>query len=268
MSAFTLVARTPATPAIRLSNRARAEKTSSARGLQSSARLAVVPRSSASGDAGAYDPYAVLGVKADADAVAVKRAYNGKQMLYKGEADKLAAVERAYESILQAGLSARLSGKGPADEKIRFADKVIRSKWAPRPCASPMKDIAVNYGLTMGCALVTLVTPPSMRTLQVTIFAALLMVFRFFVKLVDVDPGPNAVLDPPAAQKHNNMRFARSFGVVLGAFVAALFATFWLPQFIVEVLGLTVPAWVLLHQEVFVSTACGLALATLVSFYR
>ena len=84
MSAFTLVARTPATPAIRLSNRARAEKTSSARGLQSSARLAVVPRSSASGDAGAYDPYAVLGVKADADAVAVKRAYNGKQMLYKG----------------------------------------------------------------------------------------------------------------------------------------------------------------------------------------
>ena len=152
MSAFTLVARTPATPAIRLSNRARAEKTSSARGLQSSARLAVVPRSSASGDAGAFDPYAVLGVKADADAVAVKRAYNGKQMLYKGEADKLAAVERAYESILQAGLSARLSGKGPADENIRFADKVIRSKWAPRPCASPMKDIAVNYGLTMGCA--------------------------------------------------------------------------------------------------------------------
>ena len=65
-------------------------------------------------------------------------------------------------------------------------------------------------------------TPPSMRTLQVTIFAALLMVFRFFVKLVDVDPGPNAVLDPPAAQKHNNMRFARSFGVVLAPLVAAL----------------------------------------------
>ena len=46
-------------------------------------RLAVVPRSSASGDAGAYDPYAVLGVKADADA-GEARAHNGKQMLYKG----------------------------------------------------------------------------------------------------------------------------------------------------------------------------------------
>ena len=112
----------------------------------------------------------------------------------------------------------------------------------------------------------TLVTPPNMRTLQVTIFAALLMVFRFFVKLVDVDPGPNAVLDPPAAQKHNNARFARSFGVVLGTFVATLFVTFWLPQFFIEVLGLTVPAWVMLHQEVFVSSACGFVLASLVSF--
>jgi hypothetical protein len=223
---------------------------------------------SAAGGAEGADPYAVLGVKPDADALAVKKAYNSKQMLYKGEGDKLAAVERAYEAILQAGLSARLSGKGAVDTNVRFADKVIRSKWAPRPCPSPMKDVVVNYGLTMGCALVTLVTPPNMRTLQVTIFAALLMVFRFFVKLVDVDPGPNAVLDPPAAQKHNNARFARSFGVVLGTFVATLFVTFWLPQFFIEVLGLTVPAWVMLHQEVFVSSACGFVLASLVSFYR
>ena len=112
MSAFTLVARTPATPAIRLSNRARAEKTSSARGLQSSARLAVVPRSSASGDAGAYDPYAVLGVKADADAVAVKRAYNGKQMLYKGEADKLVAVEPPRREHSSGGIEREIERKG------------------------------------------------------------------------------------------------------------------------------------------------------------
>jgi hypothetical protein len=169
---------------------------------------------------------------------------------------------------MQASLTARLSGASKVDKSVAFADRVRTSKWAPIPCPSPMKDVLVNYGLTLGCAFVTLVTPPSMRTLQVSIFAALLMVFRMFVKLVDVDPGPNAVLDPPAAQKHNNKRFARSFGVVLGTFVATLFATFWLPQFLIEVLQLTVPAWVLLHQEVFVSTACGLVLASLVSFYR
>ena len=229
---------------------------------------AVVPRTSAADAGDAFDPYKTLGVKPDADAVAVKRAYNSKQLLYKGESDKLATVERAYEQILQAGLSARLAGKGPADASIRFADRVRGSKWMPRPCPSPMKDVAVNFGLTLGCAAVTLVTPPAMRTLQVTIFAALLMVFRFFVKLVDVDPGPNAVLDPVAAQKHNNARFARSFGVVLGTFVVTLFCTFWLPQFFIEVLGLTVPAWVMLHQEVFVSTACGVVLGGLVSFYR
>jgi len=235
------------------------------RGLRGSA---LVPRTSAADAGDAFDPYKTLGVKPDADAMAVKRAYNSKQLLYKGETDKLATVERAYEQILQAGLSARLAGKGPSDASIRFADRVRGSKWMPRPCPSPMKDVAVNFGLTLGCAAVTLVTPPAMRTLQVTIFAALLMVFRFFVKLVDVDPGPNAVLDPVAAQKHNNARFARSFGVVLGTFVVTLFCTFWLPQFFIEVLGLTVPAWVMLHQEVFVSTACGVVLGGLVSFYR
>ena len=229
-------------------------------------RVAVKTRSAADGGA-AYDPYGVLGVKPDADAVAVKRAYNSKQMLYKGEKGKLDDVERAYEAILQGQLSARLSG-GSVSADVRFADRVVRSKWLPRPCASPMKDVVVNFGLTMACAAVTLVTPPQMRTLQVTIFAALLMVFRFFVKLVDVDPGPNATLDPAGATKHNNMRFARSFGVVLGTFIVSLFCTFWLPQFIVEVLGLTVPAWMLLHQEVFVSAACGVVLAGLVSFYR
>lgn len=227
----------------------------------------VLARASASG--ASSDPYAVLGVKPDADAVAIKRAYNSKQMLYKGEKTKLDAVEAAYETILQRGLSARLSGgRGAVSADVRFADRVVTAKWMPRACASPMKDVVVNFGLTMACAVVTLITPPQMRTLQVTIFAALLMVFRMFVKLVDVDPGPNATLDPAAAAKHNNMRFARSFGIVLGTFVVSLFCTFWLPQFIVEVLGLTVPAWMLLHQEVFVSVACGLVLAGLVSFYR
>jgi hypothetical protein len=245
-----------------------ARKTSAPRARFSVARRAAAGGMSSDAAGANDDPYKTLGVKPDADAVAVKRAYNSKQMLYKGEAAKLATVERAYEQIMQASLTARLSGASKVDKSVAFADRVRTSKWAPIPCPSPMKDVMVNYGLTLGCAFVTLVTPPSMRTLQVSIFAALLMVFRMFVKLVDVDPGPNAVLDPPAAQKHNNKRFARSFGVVLGTFVATLFATFWLPQFLIEVLQLTVPAWVLLHQEVFVSTACGLVLASLVSFYR
>ena len=92
---------------------------------------ALVPRTSAADAGDAFDPYKTLGVKPDADAVAVKRAYNSKQLLYKGESDKLATVERAYEQILQAGLSARLAGKGPADASIRFADRVRGSKWMP-----------------------------------------------------------------------------------------------------------------------------------------
>ena len=81
---------------------------------------------------------------------------------------------------------------------------------------------------------------------------------EFVIHLAEAQGTPSAF---GAALAENGADFPEPF-------VAALFATFWLPQFIVEVLGLTVPAWVLLHQEVFVSTACGLALATLVSFYR
>lgn len=258
--AFTIIARI-APPS------SRASVVVQPRVLARAARGRVLARASSASSSSADDAFKALGIKPDADAIAVKRAYNSKQMLYKGDAAKLANVERAYEDIMRASLAARLSG-GKVDKRVAFADRARLASWAPIACASPMKDVVVNYALTLGCAFVTLVTPPSMRTLQVTIFAALLMVFRLFVKLVDVDPGPNAVLDPPAAQKHNNKRFARSFGVVLGVFVASLFATFWLPQFLIEALALTVPSWWLLHQEVFVSAVCGLVLATLVSFYR
>jgi hypothetical protein len=42
------------------------------------------------------------------------------------------------------------------------------------------------------------------------------------MKLVDVDPGPSALIDRKAATKHNNKRFFRSFYLVLGCFSLTL----------------------------------------------
>ena len=107
---------------------------------RASAGLAVFAAAAASpGGGGADDPYAALSITSDADAIKVKQAYNKKLMLYKGEAAKIAAVEAAYEKILQMQLSARIAGAGPTDASLRFADRVKMFPWLPRRCRSPQK---------------------------------------------------------------------------------------------------------------------------------
>ena len=146
---------------------------------------------------------------------------------------------------------------------------IIRSKWQPRWCPSPNKDLFVNYGIAAtACFLVTWAQPHNMRSLQVTIFGAIAMAFRMFIKLVDVDPGPNPKLDQAGAVKHNNMRFARSFVFCIGGFAACVLAFYWLPNLIIETLNIKVPLWVLLEQELGVSFLTLSSLATLVTFYR
>jgi hypothetical protein len=209
----------------------------------------------------------LLGVKETDDALAIQQAVNKKKMLYKGDSEKLKEVESAYDTLQQASLQARLSGKKIESPSVLNADQV-RSKWQPRWCPSPNKDLFVNYGIAMACFCVTWAQPHNMRSLQVTIFGAIAMAFRMFIKLVDVDPGPNAKLDQAGATKHNNMRFARSFVFCVGGFAACVLAFYWLPNLLIETLNIKVPLWALLEQELGVSFLTLSSLATLVTFYR
>ena len=209
----------------------------------------------------------LLGISVSDDALAIQQAVNKKKMLYKGDNEKLREVESAYDTIQRASLQARMSGKKIESKSVLNAD-VIRSKWQPRWCPSPNKDLFVNYGIATACFLVTWAQPHNMRSLQVTIFGAIAMAFRMFIKLVDVDPGPNPKLDQAGAVKHNIMRFARSFVFCIGGFAACVLAFYWLPNFIIETLNIKVPLWALLEQELGVSFLTLSSLATLVTFYR
>ena len=208
----------------------------------------------------------LLGISVSDDALAIQQAVNKKKMLYKGDNEKLREVESAYDTIQRASLQARMSGKKIESKSVLNAD-IIRSKWQPRWCPSPNKDLFVNYGIATACFLVTWAQPHNMRSLQVTIFGAIAMAFRMFIKLVDVDPGPNPKLDQAGAVKHNNMRFARSFVFCIGGFAACVLAFYWLPNFIIETLNIKVPLWALLEQELGVSFLTLSSLATLVTFY-
>ena len=209
----------------------------------------------------------LLGISDNDDALAVQQAVNKKKMLYKGDNEKLKEVEAAYDTLQQASLQARLSGKKVESQSVLNADQ-IRSKWQPRWCPSPNKDLFVNYGIALACFIVTWAQPHNMRSLQLTIFGSIAMAFRMFIKLVDVDPGPNPKLDQAGAAKHNNMRFARSFVFCIGGFAASVFAFYWLPNLLIETLNIKVPLWALLEQELGVSFLTLSSLATLVTFYR
>ena len=79
-----------------------------ANGLSRGASQAV-RASAAAGGASDADPWKALGVPQGADADAIKKALDRKKLLYKSEPEKLAAMETAYESIVQASLAARLA---------------------------------------------------------------------------------------------------------------------------------------------------------------
>jgi hypothetical protein len=230
----------------------------------------VVSSSAAAGAGGFEDPYKALGVKEGADAEAIKKALDRKKLLYKSEPEKLASMEAAYESIVQASLKARLSGDmSGVDKSILKADTVsLFGPWAPIPSESPLKDKKVNVAIAVAATLVCFLTPGQLRTLQPLIYSTIFQVFRMFMKLVDVDPGPSPNIDKEGATKHNNKRFFRSFALVLGTFAATLGITYYVPNVIFETFAVKVPVWYLLNQEVLVTTICSGVIAYLTCFFR
>jgi len=230
----------------------------------------VARASAAAGGASDADPWKALGVPQGADADAIKKALDRKKLLYKSEPEKLAAMETAYESIVQASLAARLRGDvSSVDNSVLKADTVpLFGPWAPIKSEAPLKDKKVNVAISVAAFFVTLFTPGQIRTLQPIIYATIFHVFRMFMKLVDVDPGPSANIDKDAAVKHNNKRFFRSFALVIGTFAVTLGATYYVPNIIFEMFKVKVPVWYLLNQEVFVTGVVATALAWLTCFYR
>ena len=224
----------------------------------------------AMGGGGASDPYAVLGVKPDADTLEIKKMMDRKKLLYKGEPEKLKAMEEAYEAIVQASLAARLKGDlSGVDKNILRADKVsLFGPWAPIFCEAKLKDKKVNIAISVAAVLFVYMTPGTLRTIQPAIYAAIFHTFRMFAKLVDVDPGPSQNIDREAAQKHNNKRFFRSIGLTIGTFAVSLGLTYWLPNVIFDLCKITVPVGYLLNQEVVVSAICCFNLAVLTCYYR
>ena len=102
-------------------------------------------------------------MKEGADAEEIKKALDRKKLLYKSEPEKLASMEAAYESIVQASLKARLSGDmSGVDKSILKADNVsLFGPWAPIPSESPLKDKKVNVAIAVAATLVCFLTPVS-----------------------------------------------------------------------------------------------------------
>ena len=216
------------------------------------------------------DPFKALGVKLGAEADEIKKALDRKKLLYKNEPEKLKKMEEAYEAIVQASLQARLAGgsKG-VDKSILNADRVsLFGPWAPIKCESPLKDKKVNIAISVAAVALVYGTPGNLRNLQPIIYATIFQIFRMFSKLVDVDPGPSPNIDREGAQKHNNKRFFRSFALVLGTFGVSLAVTYWLPNVIFELCKITVPAWYILNQELYVSAIIAFNLTYLTCYYR
>eukprot|EP00740_Mantoniella_antarctica_P014112 CAMPEP_0181368228 /NCGR_PEP_ID=MMETSP1106-20121128/11948_1 /TAXON_ID=81844 /ORGANISM="Mantoniella antarctica, Strain SL-175" /LENGTH=321 /DNA_ID=CAMNT_0023484275 /DNA_START=146 /DNA_END=1111 /DNA_ORIENTATION=- len=224
----------------------------------------------ADGDGAAADPWKALGVKAGADAEEIKKALDRKKLLYKTEPGKLAKFEEAYDTIVQASLQARLRGDlSGVDKNILNADKVsLFGPYWPIKCTSPMRDIKVNVAISLFAAFVCWKSPEGLRNLQPAIYGMIFQIFRMFMKLVDVDPGPSALIDRKAATKHNNKRFFRSFYLVLGCFSLTLAASYWLPNVICELTKMTIPLKYLAAQEIYVTAIISFNLALLTSYYR
>jgi hypothetical protein len=210
-----------------------------------------------------------LAITEDMDAIEVQQRVNKKKMLFKGDEKNTKEVDRAYDLIQTDSFNRRLrlGAKAVQDKSVINADQV-RSYWQPKWSPSPNKDLYVNYGIALACFIVTAGQGYEMRTLQVTIFGTIALAFRMFIKLVDVDPGPNAKLNQAAATKHNNMRFARSFVFCVGGFALCILAFLWFPNLIIESLSLKIPLKLMLQQELIVSFLSLSFLSTLVSFYK
>ena len=105
--------------------------------------------SAAAGGASDADPWKALGVPQGADADAIKKALDRKKLLYKSEPEKLAAMETAYESIVQASLAARLRGDvSSVDDSVLKADTVpLFGPWAPIKSEAPLKDKKINVAI-------------------------------------------------------------------------------------------------------------------------
>jgi len=233
-------------------------------------RGSVAARASAAAGGASEDPWKALGVPQGADADAIKKALNRKKLLYKTEPEKLAAMEAAYESIVQASLAARLRGDlSGVNNSVLKADAVpLFGPWAPIKSEAPLKDKRVNVAISVAAIALTWITPETVRTLQPVIYATVFHAFRMFMKLVDVDPGPSANIDRDAAMRHNNKRFFRSFALVIGTFAITLGLTYYVPNIIFDTFAMKVPVWYLLNQEVFVTVIAATALAVLTCFYR
>ena len=139
-------------------------------------RGSVLARAAAAADGGASeDPWKALGVPAGSDAEEVKKALNRKKLLYKTEPAKLAAMEVAYESIVQASLAARLRGdtSGVGKGVLKGDTVPLFGPWAPIYSEAPLKDKKVNVAISVAAIAITLCTPGTIRTLQPVIYATI-----------------------------------------------------------------------------------------------
>ena len=172
----------------------------------------IARNSAAAGAGGMDDPYKVLGVPEGTAGDDLSKAINRKKLLYKTEPEKLKQMEDAYERIVQASLAARLRGDSSGvTESARKGDLTpsLFGPWAPIPSEAPLKDKKVNIAISVAALVIVWLTPGTIRTIQPIIYATIFQIFRMFMKLVDVDPGPSANIDRDAATKHNNKRLDR-----------------------------------------------------------
>jgi hypothetical protein len=159
--------------------------------------------------------------------------------------------------------NALTSGRRALSHLFAFDLQSFLPPWAPKKAASSRSDVMINAALAAALAAWAIIHPlPGLQPMYVAVTA---FFFRVNAKMVSLFPSPS---EREAKNAHEQKRMARTMGLTLGATAAGIFLAVALPSAAVQALGLPLPGWVFLRQDMLVNCASAAVLFVITSFYR
>jgi len=219
---------------------------------------------------GAYeqpqDPYAVLGLKPDADFDAVKRAWIKAQGTLRADPAAMEAAQAAYDSIMMSQLSGRIDSMksgGKQPKEVRYADRIEMFPWRPRYDIDTTENIVINAGLFAAFAMWSIISP--LAGYQPLGFAALVAFFRMNSKLAAFSPSRGSTEEKKVQDRK---RFLRVLGFTFFSLALPVILVVALPELCARAFGTGIPASIIFEKETLICAFTALTQFIMTSFYR
>lgn len=193
--------------------------------------------------AGAFgeDPYQVLGLPQDADSKRIDAAYRKK----KREAElaqnqpELDRIEAAHSALFMRSLSSRLETGGPADKRLKYADRQELFPWRPRLWQASkvvLLAAAAVYGAILAFNL--LLTTQPQGVVPAAMAGFILNSWKQY-QLFPVD----SFADQQEKMDKGWKNILRGALLAIMATAVGVFGFYTLPDLAADVLGAQLPIW-------------------------